>query len=406
MYYKNISLKKIYEISVLLLLISLSFSKAFPNLILGLTLILFLFDRIKNKHLFRLDGVQISILTIMLYLLVKSSINNSLMYDSSILSRIIIILILPILICNISKNKIIFALIVSALVSITIATYNIFFFYLKYHYLPFERGEIINKLLVIERPYLGFFCLIALISCIYLSAIKVKYKTLLIILSLVFTFFIILIAARLALISGLLLSVIYLIFYTKYRPFNKLLILSISLVLVSIVVISNKNLSTRLLSNLTAEKLKYYDARIDIWDCSLRLIESKEFDFFFGSRSYQYIENSLVECYKTKFDYDLKKRSWFVESRFNTHNQFLDFFLMAGVLGAILFFYFNYLIIKESIYNFYFFSLVLSLVLFFIFENVFHRQLGCYLIAIIISIIKKDNTKLNFLNYKENKELI
>ena len=79
-----------------------------------------------------------------------------------------------------------------------------------------------------------------------------------------------------------------------------------------------------------------------------------------------------------------KRRNWFIERNFNTHNQYVDIVLSFGFIGLILFVIFLKEIIMLSFKNIYSLSLILSLILFLTIENLFHRQLGSFIFALIL----------------------
>ena len=79
-----------------------------------------------------------------------------------------------------------------------------------------------------------------------------------------------------------------------------------------------------------------------------------------------------------------KRKNWFIERNFNTHNQFFDIVLSYGIIGLLIFMMF----VKELISFFYkninSLNLILSLILFLFVENLFHRQLGSFIFALTL----------------------
>jgi O-antigen ligase len=390
------SIQKIYDVSLFILIISLSFSSALPNICLGILILLFLYRFIKKERDFTLKIQNISFILLFFYLVLKQIIATKFSFeDFDIYSRFLIILILPFLLQGESKTKIAISVVISSFFAMFIALFNTFFYYIKNNELPFANGEIVNKILAIDRPYLGFYCLIGIIMCFYLVRQLPKYRTLFFIISFILSVFILLIVARLSLLTGMLLGFIYLLFYSQLTIVKKIILFSSSLLMISLVILSYKNMTNRFFTNTSMERIKLYDPRVDIWDCAYKISQENEFNVFFGCKSHQEVSNKLVECYGTKSENDPTRRQWFIDSRFNTHNQFIDFYLVGGLIGLVLFIYLIYDIIKGSINNFYFFSLVISLVLFLFFENVFQRQLGCFLTGITLFLVSNNKSLVN-----------
>lgn len=386
------SIPKLYDVSLFTLIISLSFSSAIPNIGLCILLLLFIYRLTKKEKIFTFNSQNKFLIFLFFYLIIKQIIATKFIFeDFNIYSRFLIILILPFLLQGESKTKIAVAVIISSLLAMFIALFNTFFYYIKNSELPFANGEIVNKILVIERPYIGFYCLIGIVMCFYLVKQLPKYRTLFFIISFILSIFIILIVARLSLLTGILLGFTYLLFYSELTIVKKIILFSSSILIISLVIFSYKNMTNRFFTNTSMERIKLYDPRVDIWDCSYKISQENEFNDFFGCKSHQEVSNKLVDCYGTKSENDPPRRQWFVDTRFNTHNQFIDFYLVGGLFGGLLFIYFIYQIIKESKNNFHYLALVISLVLFLLFENVFQRQLGCYLIGIILSFIHQIN---------------
>ena len=379
------TIDKIYQFSLFGLIVSLSFSSALPNLFLGLSLVLFIFKLIKKEFNFTVFRPIIAFSFLLCYLFLKQLVVTDFNFeDANIVSRFLIVLILPIIIPVESKNKTAVAIVTAAILAMFIALFNTLSYFLIHKNVPFENGEIVNKLLVIDRPYLGFLSLIAIVICFYLIKQFPKYKIVLGIISFALFVFIVFIVARLSLLSAILIGFIYLLFYSDFSIFKKSIVLLSIISLICLLLFSYKNLFNRVFTNTTVERLKLYDPRVDIWDCAYRISQDQNFNPIIGAKSHQVVSDQLVDCYKTKNGNDLRRRQWFIDTRFNTHNQFIDFYLVGGVVGLLLFIYFLFEMIRGARNNFYSFSLVIALVLFLFFENVFQRQLGCFLIAIIL----------------------
>lgn len=384
-----ITKEKYYDIIVFSLLFTLSFSKALPTIFLGILIPFFFIKIFKKQFLFPTGKGYYIFSFLFLYLIIKSLFNTTISDDISLYSRYLIVIVIPFLFIPVSKNTIKLGVIISVFTAVLIAVFHIIVYYLSFKSLPLSNGSQVNELLVIERPYFGFVCLIASIICLNLANEFPKYKKGLYFLSLFFIVFIFFIAARLSLITVVGLLFVYFSFYSGFSLFKKMLILVVSLGLIILVLLSYKNLSNRFYISENIEIIKDYEPRFVIWKCASEIQNEDNFNTFFGGKSNLWIQDQLNQCYFDSIEKETK-RDWFLKSQFNTHNQFIGFFLAGGVIGFLLFLLFLVSLFKAS-NNFYMLSIVLSISLFFIMENVLHRQFGCYLTAIIISLLlKKD----------------
>ncbi|EDM45365.1 hypothetical protein SCB49_06147 [unidentified eubacterium SCB49] len=151
-----------------------------------------------------------------------------------------------------------------------------------------------------------------------------------------------------------------------------------------------KSTSSKTYVELFVEK----EPRVIIWSCALDQI--KENNALLMGVGFKNTINNLVACYETSVTPD-KRKNYFVERRFNTHNQFLDFFISKGIIPFLLFaLLFITLIIK---YRSQYAPLAFTIILFAFcnIENVFHRQFGAYFFAIVLFLIlsyKTDTQKV------------
>lgn len=388
------SKKESYSNIILLLILALSFSKSIPNIILGVALLFYavLFYQKKivfpKRHYFYAFGI------LFLYLLIKSFFNSSIGNEINVFSRFLVVIILPILFIPVPKNKIIWGFIASVFIAVSIALIHTSIYYLHNKILPFNTGEDVNRILIVERPYMGFICLVALILCLFMAKEYPKFKKALFALGLFFGVFIFFIAARLSLITLIGVAIIYLLFYSGFSVIKKAIIIAVCFIAVFTALLSYKNLSNRFFVTDSFQTMKDYEPRVVIWSCASEIIRSSDFNFIFGSKSFNWMEEQYVQCYADSITNESKK-AWFLAIKYNSHNQFIDLFLIGGFLGLGLFLFFIFSMMKNSLGNFYFFSIVVSLTLFFLMENVLHRQFGCYLTAIVFSITAKYRDEKN-----------
>lgn len=74
-------------------------------------------------------------------------------------------------------------------------------------------------------------------------------------------------------------------------------------------------------------------------------------------------------------------------NRYNTHNQFLDFYLGAGIIALALFLIFILISFFTLRKNFFPTAMLAILVMYCLVENVFHRQIGAYYIGFILIVL-------------------
>ncbi len=385
----SIDLKnKIYESLLVLIIFSLSFSKALPNIFLALSLLFYFIFMYKKE-----DGIDKKyylnfISGLLLFLFFKKFFSQSILEEYKSLGRFAIIIALPILFSKISKIKIIISYVTTVFISVFLSTIKIFLYYTKYKSLPFSNNAEVNDLLCFERPYMGFACLTSSLLLIYLIKEIPRHKFFLILLSIFLISFIFLIAARLSIITILFLLIYYLFFYSNFSLVNKVILFTTVILMLIYVLFNYKNLSNRFFFKSNVETIIDYEPRLVIWPCTIEIVKLEQFNCFLGGKNDFWIEENLINCYNDKI-IKKSKRDWFIESKFNSHSQYLDFFLKGGLIAFILFLLFSIFLLIFNSNNFYTFAIAVSIIFFFLVENVLYRQFGVYVLAILLSILDK-----------------
>ena len=384
--------KNYFDFLAFIFVVSVSFSKAVPNIILGLLAASFIIISIKNKTKPQNPKHIKYVEFLFIYFLIISFFYGTFQDNFSFFSKFVLIILIPVILINVKHHRIVLSFLSFTFIAVVMALYKTIRYYLIFDELPFSDGIIVNKLLIIERPYMGFICLVSALLSLYLSSITKGYKKYLIALTVFFTFFIFIIVARLSLVTTFILAVIYVLFYLKTRLHFKLLLVAATVFFSVVATFSYKNISNRI--TISDEKGRFYDPRIDVWNCVMEIAKGPDFNNFVGLKSFNQVRNSLNDCYKSKNQNDFEKREWFVEKNFNTHNQFFDLFLATGIIGILIFIaaLLNLFLFVKN--NFYFTSILVSLILFLFFENIFHRQLGCYVTGIILLLFNGSGLNL------------
>lgn len=390
---RNLIREKGFEYLIYALLVSLFFSKAIPNIILAVlsvwTIIDFRKDQIlKTKFNF---SSGIILLILLVFLTIKSIFFGTISYDFKIYKGLFLLFWLAVVFkkakdFNTVKLVILWGINVAILCSLFLIT----LFFIKHHILPFSNTAEVNELLLLERPYIGFIAVLGLLLAAERAIMVVKYKYLWIINALFLFLFIVVISARISIITLFLLTVVYLIFYARISWVKKGVSLVSFVILFGILVLTNKNISERFFvkSNLE-ESLKVasdYEPRIVIWNCAYLMTKKSDFNSIIGFDGYKTISNNFLDCYASTIE-NPSKKEYFLTEKFNSHNQFIDFYLIGGLIGVLLFLTFFIKLFIEVRANFFQMAIVISFLLFFCVENIFYRQFGCYLVGIFILIL-------------------
>ena len=340
-------------------------------------------------------------LLLFLYILITILLNDR-FDDSGFLSKLIIvpiIILLSLPLRNENYKKPLYGFLIGSGLLLMLSLFKLISHYFEHQSLKLDVGREINVILMGERPFLGFIYLLSFILCLYLWRIeKIKHlKIALLVGCLVFSSFILFISARLSILS-LIIVLFFSVFYTVHKKRNFLIILG-AVSIIGLLVFLNPNFTKRFTAGFeqkefNVEKLITLEPRSHIWECAVEVGDPKSLPIMgFGFRN---TIDKLSECYasRTKF-LNEDHKSYFVKSRFNTHNQFLNFYLSSGVISMILFVLFFAFLFKSNYSNYITFSLVLALFLFCCFENVLSRQIGAMLFGTVYAMLNLLKTHNN-----------
>ena len=255
----------------------------------------------------------------------------------------------------------------------------------------FTKGPLINETLPVQRLYLGLLCTFSLIF-VFERLLKNQKKHNLF-LAVFFVFFVFLIAGRIAIVSVLFIIIYYV--FTFLKSYMRYVAVLLILLLTSVVVLTNNNLSQRIFhsdDNFRTsyfEKIEMHEPRFLIWKYSFEIL--KQTNLITGN-GYSKTTEKLVNKYNNIPQQ--KKKNWFINKEFNTHNQYLDILISQGILALFLFLIFltqAFKLAKESHTKL---LLLISMLIYMTVYNNFHRLIGVYLFALIfIVILSNDNAK-------------
>jgi len=386
-----------YEILWTLLLISLPFSKALINIVLALSVLLCFYDMLikRNFEFSNYKGIYVFFAGC-IYLAINAFFSGGMKANESFFKLYPIVLIGYLSFVSIPIKSISTIKKVSVIVCLSYVLTCLIRIFLQHNMVnaeTFGNSAVINHLLIIDRPYAGCFVLlnVMLASHVYKEVTSSVEKKFLLFTLVTLIAFLVLIAARLSLITLLALTVIYFVFYSTTTWLKKTAVLvGIPLVALFFIYISS-GLQQRLFINNDFEVFKDYEPRFVIWDAVFHIISSDSFNMFTGIGNYVKIDHLLVDFYTTIPSEE--KRAYYLKETFNTHNQFFDWMLFGGMLALLFFVAFFGMLFQKIRIHFTAFALVFTLILFMMFENVFHRQVGCYLFFMYLIIALKTKEK-------------
>ena len=127
-----------------------------------------------------------------------------------------------------------------------------------------------------------------------------------------------------------------------------------------------------------------------VWECSSKIANGNTSKFF--GIGFRETSNKLVNCYENEIK-DLATKQNFINKRFNTHNQYLDFYISSGLISLVLFLGILVILLFKHYKHFFPTALVLTFILFGLVENYFHRQVGAYYLGFVLVILLINNNK-------------
>ena len=396
----KISLNRGYLLLCMLLCFYIPFiplAHAVSSIIMGCILVLAFFI-VDKKQLKKMLSKKAYIIYVVFFLVIgfASVYEGTFIADFSELRKIGQIGLLVILFSFIkSQASLKNAFIAGTILSSGITLIRILLYILETGSLVFYKGEIVAELMMTPRLYLGVFSVISFIFCaeLYFLIKNKKHKIIYLSAAGFLLLSIFLIASRSAIILVLIALTSILWKNLESKKMNRVLLTVMAVALLAF--LGSYNLSQRFLyieddfRESYIEKVKTHEPRYLIWKSALTIFnesENKISGLGFGKT-----QELLRKEYK-QINPE-RKRNWFLDRDFNTHNQYLDLLISTGILGLVLFLVFLGILAikaKDSIYNL---NLLIVLILFMCIENSFHRTFGVFVFALILAIILKKPIK-------------
>lgn len=404
--------KTIYPLSVILFISFLLFSFKIVNIALILLLIASFLDINQGwedlKNYYKANKVIISIVLILvLYQFGRAIFSDD--FSDKRIGFLGLLFVSFFALFKVVDFKKIFNIVILVVFSLVIlGSYNIYQYYITSEEFNMSVGGHIDPMLIAARPYLGYMLNIAIILSFYIfSKIKSKDRYLYLGLALLFICYMIFIAIRIQLVSLACIGVVYFVFYNRMKLLYKvgliivLGLLSITLLFISPTLKDRFEVST-LMSTNVIDRLAEKEPRIVIWRCSKGISEEASFNPLFGVGKKEIIDTKLLRCYEEK-TINNPMRQYFLDAQFGTHNLFIEFYLLSGIIGLVLLLsLFLYLSVKVR-RNFFAFALVVILFNFCFVENLLDGQLGAYLLGFTLFLaLFLNNNDINQKNMNLN----
>lgn len=381
----------IYPYLFLLLFVTIPFDnylRAVPNILLIVLAVLF--PIVVRKHHFAKIKLRPTLvwLGFFLSIVVIGLITNRWTDDMSVVNKILlsgalVLLYLPV--DNFKKiNK---AIILSSLSAIVFSLVKLFILLNQGVSFSFLESASIIEALLIDRIYLGFLAVLSILVSYQLLRKEYhpdnSYYLANIVINVLFILFLV---SRIAIVVLLLIFILSL-FHNKKRGPQLLFATGSLLLLAALVFVLNKDLRAKMFYATGGEKQGLvantlaYEPRTVIWDCALDIQATESIGL--TGIGFAETHNKMIACYETKIEKP-SKRTWFVEQRYNVHNQFLDLYLGSGLMVLVLFLTGIVVLFLYNRRSFFPSALLVTLVGFAMVENVFHRQIGAYYVGFIL----------------------
>ncbi|GAB5400721.1 MAG: hypothetical protein Aureis2KO_23060 [Aureisphaera sp.] len=263
----------------------------------------------------------------------------------------------------------------------------------------FLDSAVIIEALLIDRLYLGLLCVLSILASYQSMSATYhpdnRYYVANIILNVLF---VLLIVSRMSII--VLILIFLLSFFFKKRRLPQLFFVTGGFLLAIVLTfILNNDLRNQVFYSGSkqnkglVENTLAVEPRAVIWDCAHQVSQME--GTFWKGQGFTQTNAEMLNCYETSVK-DERKKAWFLSQKYNTHNQWIDFYLASGFIGVVLFFGSISLLFIQNRKEYVPTALLVTLVCFALVENLFHRQIGAYyvgaiFILLLINGINKEN---------------
>lgn len=405
----RILLAAIYPYVFLLLYFIIPFDdyiRVLPNILFGILVVTFPFI-VKKEDFSKLKKTPTLLLALFIVYLVGSAFFlDRLDSDFKIIKKILIAIGLVILYIPVSDfKKIKKAIVFSSLAAIIFSVINIIILSNSSGDFVVGNSPLVIEALLIDRLYLGFLSVLSIL--ISVKALSGKYhpnnpyNMANIVVNVVF---ILIIASKMAVMLLIALLLLRLL-YGKTKKWGAVLVFAVVIFVVHLIStfevepnsISEENRQDNSFSGFISNTVTW-EIRSEVWKCANEISRSEGFVWF--GLGYSKTKDKLVDCYSSAISNEVKKEK-FISERYNTHNQFIDFYLSSGFIAIAIFVLFLAVVFISVRKGFFPTAMLLSLVFYCMVENVFHRQMGAYYIGFILIILLSKEYQMEIKSEKE-----
>lgn len=406
----RILLTAIYPYVFILLYLIIPFDeyvRALPNILMAILVIAFPFLISKNDFKKLLKKPALLLVSFIVFLLTNSLFQGRFEQDFGYIKTMIIpigivILYLPIADFKKLKKAIIFSSFIAMVYT-----------FIQFLILINQNSEVTIAFfqetvdaLLIDRIYVGLLCVLSILIS-YRSLTKEyhpdnKYYFVSIIVNILYLLLVMSITA-------LVILFVLIVLRQFYGKDKKLRLLITSVVLIAIFITGYLKYQSAfedlLQESRDVFKVTYTEStlplgyRAVIWDCVSKISDEGSIGLF--GIGFKETKNRLVSCYNSEIEDNATKQN-FINKRFNTHNQYIDFYISAGPISLLLFIGILLFLFIKNQKKYFPTALLITFVLFGLAENYFHRQVGAYYVGFILVILLINNTALTSSELKES----
>jgi O-antigen ligase len=396
-------LNKIYHYLFCALVFTISFEddiRIVPNILIGILFVMLPF--VEKKFIRKLisNKSYIIVIVLLFFIAFSSVMIETISKDLYIIKKLPILIAVLVLSLPIKKHShLLVFFILSVALGNVISIVNISNYILEVGAFEIASGQKINDLLFIERLYFGFINSLSVVFSLKIWAkSSKKYKKLLALSILLSVFMLFLVASRMAIISVFIVFMIKIFYHTSLK--KSLITIVLILGTISGMFLLNDNLANRFLyadkKNDFFYKIREWEPRYVIWKCGFSHVKSSEHKLFIGD-GFNQTQQNLNNCYMRSIS-KKDRLEYFLKTRFNTHNQYLDLLLSKGLIGLFLFLFLIYWLFRQNIKSINQLNILLVTVLFALIENLLHRQIGVYLLALVLVVLTVSKSEDNILD--------
>ncbi|MFD2917023.1 O-antigen ligase family protein [Psychroserpens luteus] len=396
-------IEKVYHYLFYALVFTIPFEdniRIVPNILMGVLFVLLPFVEKSFKHKLISNKTYLIAIVFTLFIGLTSLVFGTFSDDFNILKKLLILIAVIILSIPIQRHtNVLLLFILSVALGNLISIFNIGLYVWEVGGFEIASGEKINEILFIERLYFGFINCLSIAFSLRLWSKSSKILKRGFIVSILFSvFMILLVASRMAILTSLVICFLKILHHTNVK--KTLIALGLGLCVIVAMFFLNDNLAKRFMyvdkQKDLLHKIREWEPRFVIWKCGFSNVASSNHELFLGDGFYQ-TQQRLNDCYINSISKE-KRLKYFLETRFNTHNQYLDLLLSKGIFGLCFLLLLIYWLIHKNKRDINQLNILIVLVLFGLVENFLHRQIGVYLFALVLVVLTVKNSEDNILD--------